>query len=78
MVALVLLRAGERFRMRYTNHRGETAEREVELDGAPFWGRTRWHPEPQWLVMGTDLSREVTRAFAVADMVPLAPLPVPE
>lgn len=67
---IILLRAGERVRVSYTNWRGETAIREIEFDGAPHWGRTEWHPEPQWLICGTDVEKKESRVWAVRDMRP--------
>lgn len=69
---LTLLVAGERIRVRYTNWRGEVAIRNIELDGAPHWGRSSYHPEPQWLICGTDLDKGQPRVWAVKDMEPVA------
>lgn len=68
---IVLLQPGERIRFRYKNWRGETAIRNVELDGVVHWGRTQWHPQSQWLICGTDIDRSESRVFAVKDMEPV-------
>lgn len=68
--ALILLQAGERARVLYKNWRGETAIRNIEFTGAPHWGRTDWHPHPQWLIAGTDLDKNEDRVWSVADMSP--------
>jgi hypothetical protein len=68
---IILLRSGERIRVRYTNWRGVQAIRNIELDGAPHWGRTEWHPEPQWLIAGTDTDNGQHRMWAVKDMEPV-------
>lgn len=60
-VRLILLRAGDRIKVRYKNWRGETSIRNIELDGVAFWGKTQWHPEPTWLVAGTDIDKDEGR-----------------
>jgi hypothetical protein len=54
-------------RIRYTNHRGETAVREVRPQRVWF-GATEWHPEPQWLLDAVDVERGVERSFALRDV----------
>lgn len=54
--------------VRYTNWRGETADRRIRPCGLTF-GTTKWHPEPQWLLEAWDQDKGgVTRQFALKDM----------
>lgn len=69
--ALITLRVGERIRVFYTNWRGKTDIREIDLIGVPLWGQTQWHPEPQWLISGIDVVKNETRMWAVKDMRPV-------
>lgn len=69
---LTLLKPGMRIKVRYSNWRGEVAVRRLELNGVPLWGKTPWHPEPQWLITATDLDRQDgNRVFSIKDMVPV-------
>lgn len=57
----------EAMTVRYTNYRGEESVRRI----APqrYWyGSTKWHPQPQWLVDALDVDRNVVRSFALRDM----------
>jgi hypothetical protein len=54
--------------IRYTNHRGETANRRIVPIGIRF-GSTEWHPEQQWLLEAFDLDRDATRSFAMRDIL---------
>jgi len=54
--------------IRYTNYRGETANRRVIPIRIRF-GSTKWHPEPQWLLEAFDLDRGADRAFAMRDVL---------
>lgn len=56
-----------RFKMTYTNYRGETAERTVEPKDF-LWGSTEWHPEPGMLMLAFDLEKQEDRLFAVKDI----------
>lgn len=69
---LTLLAPGETIRVWYKNWRGETSIREIELNGAPHWGRTQWHPEPCWLITGTDIIKNEDRVWSIADMRPVS------
>lgn len=62
-------------RVRYTNHRKETAERALALQN-PWYGVSLFHLEdgPQWFLRAWDLDKEVQRDFALKDLVPLGPL----
>lgn len=51
-------------RFTYTNHRGETAVRRAR-PMALIFGFDHWHPEPQWLMVATDLDKMETRHFAL-------------
>jgi predicted DNA-binding transcriptional regulator YafY len=61
--------------IRYTNYRGETAERRIVPICIRF-GSTEWHPEEQWLLEAFDLDRDATRAFALKDVLDWRPRPV--
>lgn len=51
----------------YRNYRGETERRTIR-PMAVYHGSTSYHPQPQWLVTGVDVSRDVQRVFALSDM----------
>ena len=71
-VRIVTLRPGERIRVRYKNWRGEVAIRHIALEGVPIWARSEWHPEPQWLIWGSDMDAGwISRFWAVKDMEPV-------
>jgi predicted DNA-binding transcriptional regulator YafY len=53
--------------IRYTNHRGETANRRILPHRLKFEA-TEWHPEPQWFLVAFDLDKQATRDFALADI----------
>lgn len=53
----------------YTNWRGQRGDRHIQVDSL-WWGSTRWHPEPQWLLRGYDIEHRAMRDFALKDMVP--------
>lgn len=53
--------------IRYTNHRGEQAERRI-IPERIWFGSTEWHQEPQWLLEAFDLDRKAVRCFAVKDI----------
>lgn len=55
----------------YTNYKGETDERQVEVGfygHAIAFAESEWHPERQWLFNAVDLARGAERTFAVKDM----------
>lgn len=56
------------FSILYTNHRGETATRRIVPERVWF-GSTRWHPEPQWLLDAKDIDRRDRRSFALRDIL---------
>lgn len=47
----------------YTNWRGETAEREI-VPTRLWFGATKWHPKPQWLLTALDIEESAERDFA--------------
>lgn len=53
--------------VRYTNWRGETADRRIRPYAVSFIG-TNWHPEPQWILEAEDLDKRELRQFAMNDM----------
>lgn len=58
-------------RVRYTNWRGEMADRHL-MPTSLWFGSTEWHKEPQWLMKAVDLEKGgATRDFALKDMVPI-------
>lgn len=54
--------------VRYTNWRGETADRVIEPIRI-WWGNTEWHPENQWMLEAKDVEKNAVRDFALRDMV---------
>ncbi len=56
--------AGQRVCFTYTNWRGQTADRHVEMN-AVYWGTTEHHPEPQWLLQAFDIEKKEHRVFAM-------------
>ena len=53
-------------KLTYTNYRGETSERLILPKGVWF-GATKWHPEPQWLLHALDCEKQAVRDFALSD-----------
>lgn len=51
----------------YTNHRGERHLRRI-VPSRVFWDRTKWHPEPQWLLEAFDVDKGAYRYFALQDI----------
>jgi len=60
---------GDAATIHYRNHRGELATRRI-LPQRMWFGSTKWHPEPQWLLDAHDLDKGVLRSFALRDMLP--------
>ena len=50
----------------YRNYKGEEGYRRVIPISLRF-GKTEWHPEDQWLLLGFDTEKKVEREFALAD-----------
>ena len=59
--------SGTVIRFRYTNHRGETAQRHARFFSFGF-GTTEYYQTPQWLMRALDLDRNLERTFAMAQM----------
>jgi hypothetical protein len=51
----------------YTNWKGETAERRI-VPGAIWFGSTKWHPAPQFLLRAFDVDKSAVRDFALKDV----------
>lgn len=56
----------------YKNYKGEVAERTIYGERV-WWGKTEYHPEPQWLLDGWDYARDAHRTFAMKDMTNIRP-----
>ncbi len=54
--------------IRYTNYKGETADRRV-IPLRLHFTATEWHPEPQWVMEAFDIDRGADRSFAVRDIL---------
>lgn len=52
----------------YTNWRGETRPRTLQPQYA-WYGATRWHTDPQWLLRAVDCEDGTTKDFALAGFV---------
>ncbi|MBN8294587.1 hypothetical protein JI664_21620 [Rhodobacter sp. NTK016B] len=52
----------------YRNWRGEVSDR-VIIPRKVWYGSTKWHPEPQWLVTAWDAEKNADRDFALADFM---------
>jgi predicted DNA-binding transcriptional regulator YafY len=51
----------------YTNHQGETIIRRV-FPQYLWFGKTQWHPEPQWFLRAYDTNKQAYRDFAMRDI----------
>lgn len=60
---------GEPLELPYKNWRGEISTRKLQPIRLEF-GATEWHPEPQWLLVATDIEKNVERSFALKDFNP--------
>jgi predicted DNA-binding transcriptional regulator YafY len=54
--------------IRYTNYRGQTADRRI-IPVCIRFGSTEWHPEEQWLLDAFDVDRGADRSFALKDVL---------
>jgi predicted DNA-binding transcriptional regulator YafY len=52
----------------YRNHRNEVSERRARMIGV-YFGSTRWHREPQWMMVAMDLDKHDERTFAMRDIM---------
>ncbi|MBD9390170.1 hypothetical protein IB237_23495 [Agrobacterium sp. AGB01] len=64
--------AGEPLELPYKNWRGEISTRKIQPIRIEF-GSTEWHPEPQWLLVATDVEKNAERSFALKDFNPQQP-----
>ncbi len=51
----------------YTNYKGERSVRGIIPRSIRF-GSSKWHPDPQWLMLAHDLGRDAEREFAIKDI----------
>lgn len=51
----------------YRNWRGEVSRRRV-WPVRMYWGSTKWHPDPQWLLEAWDCDKGEYRDFAMKDV----------
>jgi predicted DNA-binding transcriptional regulator YafY len=51
----------------YTNYKGQTANRKIVPHSIHF-GKTEFHPQPQWLLTATDIDKNELRVFALKDI----------
>ena len=63
--------ASEPLRFVYRNHRGDVTERAVRPLRIWF-GKTEWHPTPQWLLRAIDLDKGAESDFAIGEIVGVA------
>lgn len=70
MIAVNFEQPGKLITVIYTNHRGITTSRTIRPLSA-YYGKSQWHPEPQWLMDAWDEERGAVRSFALKDMKPL-------
>ncbi len=58
--------------LHYTNYKGVTKFYRI-IPMSVWFGKTRWHPEAQWMLMAHDLERKKRRDFAMRDIVSWTP-----
>lgn len=58
----------QQVRIRYTNHRGETAVRTIIPARLEFAANV-WHQTPQWLLHAWDVEKDAARTFALKDVL---------
>lgn len=63
----------KRVKIRYTNWRGETADR-VIVPEKLYFGSTEWHKEPGWLLRAFDEEKQALRDFSMGDIHSWQPL----
>ncbi|MCE7028433.1 hypothetical protein [Jiella avicenniae] len=51
--------------LRYTNWRGETADRTI-IPERVWFGHTEWHPQDQWMLNALDVEKDTYRDFALS------------
>lgn len=65
----------EPMKIRYTNYKGETADRSI-VPARVYFGSTQWHPEPQWLLEAFDVDKNEIRTFAFKDIAGVSREPI--
>lgn len=51
----------------YKNHRGVLGSRKLTVRGT-YWGKTKWHPAPNFFLHGYDHHRMADRYYAMQDI----------
>lgn len=51
----------------YTNYKGISSVRRI-IPKNIYFGSSKWHPEPQWLLEAFDLNKKAERHFAMTDI----------
>lgn len=67
--------SGDPLELPYKNWRGEVSTRRIQPIRIEF-AATEWHPEPQWLLVATDIEKQAERSFALKDFNPPPSVPV--
>lgn len=57
----------------YTNYKNERGTRTI-VPRRIFFGKTEFHPEPQWLLEAYDWDKKADRTFAMKDIHSWSPL----
>jgi predicted DNA-binding transcriptional regulator YafY len=70
LALMMEFKPGQVLRFRYVNWQGVVANRTTRVIELTF-GKTEWHPEPQWLLKAYDIEKNAVRFFALQDMVPI-------
>lgn len=58
----------------YRNYRSEIKEYVIRPTGRNVFENNEWHPETQWLIEADDVARNVTRLFAMKDILVWEPM----
>lgn len=56
-------------KFKYLNHRGEVAERHVEIASIDFVNNPGYNYQPGWFISGHDLDKNAYRSFALSRIV---------
>jgi predicted DNA-binding transcriptional regulator YafY len=56
----------------YVNWKGESGFRSAIVLNV-YFGSSKYHQEPQWLLVGYDLDKKATRTYAMKDMSNVKP-----
>lgn len=54
--------------IKYTNYKGKISDRWIEPIEI-FFGETEWHKGYQWFLRADDIDKNVTRDFAIKDIL---------